>query len=70
MKTLSKVAHSIAWLFAFLQIAVLLRACLYGFNDSSVGLALASLVGFFVFLSISTVTEQPKIAVRTRVRNG
>ena len=70
MKTISKASHVIAWIFAFLQIAVLLSACLRGFSELSLGLAIVGQVAFVFFLFISTITDQPPVAVRARVRHG
>jgi len=70
MRIVSRVSHCIAWVFAFTQILVLLSACLSGFNEVSLGLAIVSLVAFVLFLFISTITEQSPVAVRARVRHG
>ena len=70
MKTISKASHIIAWGFAFLQIAVLLIACVRGFSEVCLGLAVVGQVAFVFFLYISTITEQSSVAVRARVRHG
>ncbi len=69
MRTISKVSHIIAWLCAFLQLAVLLSACLRGFSEVSLGLAIVGQVAFVLFIYISTITDQ-SVAVRARVRHG
>ena len=70
MRTISRVSHIVAWVFAFVQIAVLLSACLSGFNEVSLGLAIVSQVAFVLFLFISTIADQSPVAVRARVRHG
>jgi Na+-driven multidrug efflux pump len=67
---ISKASHLIAWFFAFAQIVVLLSACFRGLNEVSLGLAIVSLVAFFVFLFISSIIDQSRVPVRTRVPHG
>ena len=70
MKTISSVAQFLAWAFAALQLVVLLSTCLSGFSEIRLGLTVISQVAFFVFLFISTLADQSRIAVRAKVRHG
>jgi hypothetical protein len=70
MKTVAKAAHYVAWTFACLQMVVLLSACVVGFSELQLGLAVIGQVAFFGFLFISTLAEEPGAAVRQEVRRG
>jgi hypothetical protein len=70
MRTISRVAHFLAWTFGALQLAVLLSTCLTGFSEMRLGLTVISQVAFFAFLFISSLADQTPVTVRTRVRHG
>ena len=70
MKTVGKVAHFLAWTFAYLQIAVLLSTCLSGFSELKLGLVIVSQIAFFGFLFLSKLAEESPIAVRSGLGNG
>jgi hypothetical protein len=70
MRTVARAAHYIAWTFACMEILVLLSTCVSGFSELKLGLAVIGQVAFFGFLYISTLADEPRIAVRQHVRHG
>lgn len=70
MRTVSRIAHYVAWTFACLQIVVLLSTCVGGFSEVRLGLAVIGQVAFFGFLFISTLADENRVGVRQHVKQG